>query len=96
MQIDRIWRSPLAMRSRQQWRAAFRRWDICGLAGWQLRRGWLNHDDDLARGTSLLDQLHSGCRIGQWVGPVDHGSDTPGFDEFADLGEGLGGDLGGE
>ena len=66
------------------------------LAGWQLRRGWLNHDNDLARGASLLDQPHSSCRVGERVGPVDDRSDTAGLDEVADLLEGLGGDLGGE
>ena len=61
-----------------------------GLAGWRLRRGRLNHDDDLARGAALLDQPHGGCRIGEQVGPVDHRSDVPGFDEVADLGAGSG------
>ena len=95
-QTGRIWRSPPVTRSREQWRAAFSRCPSTGLAGRQPGRGWFNHDDDLARGASLLDQLHSGCRVGEWVGAVDHRSDTAGFDEVADLGEGLGGDLGGE
>ena len=67
-----------------------------GLAGWQLGRGRLNHDDDLACWAALLDQPHGGCRIGERVGPVDHRGDVPGFDQVAGLGEGRRGDLGGE
>src|SRR5690242_7336910 len=67
-----------------------------GSPGWHLRRGWCNEDDDLARGASLLDQSHRGCRIGQWAGPVDHRRDAAGLDEVTDLLEGLGGDLGRE
>ena len=44
-----------------------------GSPGWRLGRGWFNDDDDLARGTSLLDEPHRGCRVGEWAGPVDHG-----------------------
>ena len=54
-----------------------------GLAGWRLRRGRLNHDDDLARGAAPLDQPHRGCRVGERAGPVDHRSDVPGLDEVA-------------
>src|SRR6266704_7199043 len=67
-----------------------------GLPGWRLWRRWFNHDDDLARGASLLNEFHRGCRIGERVGPIDHGGDMAGLDEVADLLKGLGGDPGRE